>query len=388
VNQNRRVYLDNAATTSIDLEVLDSMMPYLVHHHGNASSTHQEGRIAKAAVEEAREQVSGLFGSTPGEITFTSGGTESIGSVFNSLPSPGPDRTSRIITSEAEHPAVLACCNLMRERGYDVITLPVDRRAGVSLEKVKDAMTADTALVALMHVNNETGAVNPIIQTGALCNESGCAFLVDTTQSAGKLPVDMHDMGFDYAVASAHKLHGPKGIGALCMRLDARFTPFHIGGSQERGRRGGTEPVALIVGFGTAASIAIRKMNDTLAVWKRIRDAFITRVRNDFQGVIINGDGGEVQPNIVSMTLPYDRYPIDGSLIMMNMDLLGVAVSGGSACSSGSSKPSRIMLACGHDEKSALATIRFSFGRFTTMDDALSGAEALKETMERLSAAH
>jgi cysteine desulfurase len=146
--------------------------------------------------------------------------------------------------------------------------------------------------------------------------------------------------------------------------------------------------VALIVGFGTAASIAIRKMNDTLAVWKRIRDAFITRVRNDFQGVIINGDGGEVQPNIVSMTLPYDRYPIDGSLIMMNMDLLGVAVSGGSACSSGSSKPSRIMLACGHDEKSALATIRFSFGRFTTMDDALSGAEALKETMERLSAAH
>lgn len=338
--------------------------------------------MARAAVETARTHVAALFGAQPSQIVFTSGGTESINTVFHTLTT--EPHALPVITSTAEHHATHAATHAAQARGRRVTMLGVDATGAISLRELNEALAAGPALVALLHGNNETGVLHPIGDFASACASVGARLLADTTQTLGKTDLDVSRMGCDYATASAHKLHGPKGIGALCIRTGAPIQPFMLGGSQERNRRGGTEAVPLIVGFGEAARLARQNLDATQVRWSAFKTQMIGAIRKAFPEVVVNADGAPTLQNMVSVSFPQDRYPLDGSMITVNMDLEGVAVSGGSACASGSAKPSHVMLACGHDPETAGATVRLSFGRFTSESDVVIGTETLVRVVRRM----
>ena len=381
----RRIYLDNSATTPVDPAVIEEMLPFLTEKFGNASSIHFFGQEAKAAVDKARHQVAALINSRPNEIVFTSGGTEANNLAIRGLLETNDKYGRHIITSEIEHSAVKNVCQDLEKRGYDVTWLPVYENGIVRPEDVRSAIRDETVLVSVMTANNEIGTLQPVEEIGGLVREIRAGgkkiwFHTDAVQAAGKIPVDVEAIGCDLLSLSAHKIHAPKGIGCLYIRRGVRLHPQNIGGRQERERRGGTEPVSQIVAFGKASELAAEKIADECVRLRSLRDRFETAVLERISGAELNGDPAHRLPNISNISF----RSIEGEGLLINLDMQGVAVSTGSACSSGSLEPSPVIRALGRPDELARGAIRFSFGRFNTFEDVDRVLEVLPPAVENL----
>lgn len=371
------IYLDHAATTRVDPRVLETMLPFLQDSFGNPSSVHAAGREARAAVERAREEVAALIGASPSEIVFTSGGTESDNAAVRLGLAVAGAGKNEIITSPAEHHAVLSACEVESHRGSVVHLLPVDNAAVPDTDAIDVLLRPSTALCSLMHVNNETGGVLPLEAAAKKLRAHGVLFHCDAVQSGGKVPIDVRVIPVDLMSLSAHKIHGPKGVGALFIRSGLRIPSLQHGGGQERGRRGGTENISGIVGFGAAARLAREEMALRRERWGRLRAMAEDLLEAAFPRIRFNGRGDAVLPNIMSVTFPTESYPLDGGAVLMNCDMAGLAVSGGSACTAGSIEPSHVIRAIGHADAETAATVRISFGAETTPEDVGEGLEIL-----------
>lgn len=358
------IYLDYAATTPADPRVVEAMRPYFTERFGNAGSVHQFGQAARGAVDEARASVAKLIGAQPKEIIFTGGATESNNAaIFGAVYAREmPDR--HIITAATEHHAVLEPCHWLEKRGVGLMVLPVDQHGRVDPDAVRRAIGPQTVLISIMHGNNEIGTLGPVAEIGAIARERGVLFHCDATQSAGIVPVDVAALGLDLLSLSAHKRYGPKGVGALYVRSGARIEPFLHGGSQERGRRGGTENVPAIAGFGAAARIALECMPEESARIAALRDRLITGL-GAIDGVRQNGHPSDRLPGIVNVSFA----DAESESLLLALDLEGIAASSGSACTSGSLEPSHVIAALGIPDAFAAGTLRFSLGRWTTAEE-------------------
>ena len=362
----QEIYLDYSATTPIRPEVLEAMLPFLREHHGNAGSLHRFGRDCRRAVETAREQVAALINAEPCEILFTSGGTESDNLAICGIVEASDRKAIRLVTTAVEHHAVLhACESLARANRVDLQVTGVDREGLVDPDAVEVLLNDDTFLVSVMHANNETGVVQPIGRIGALCRERGIPFHSDTIQSVGKLLLDVRKLPLDLAVISGHKLHGPKGIGALFVRSGTGIEPQAVGGAQERGRRAGTENVAGIGGLGRACELLRGELQGVSKRMEGLRDRLQEGVLAAVPGAAINGSTAHRLSNILNVA--FDG--LDGERVMFALDQESVAVSTGSACTAGSLDPSHVLLAMGQSHERASSAIRFSLGRDNTEEE-------------------
>jgi cysteine desulfurase len=351
-----RIYLDHNSTTPIRREVLEAMGRVLRDGFGNASSVHLEGGAARAAIEHARGQVAGLIGAEPDEIVFTAGATESNNAaLFGALPEPAGHR---LVTTTVEHPSVAAPAEAVAAAGASVTQVGVDPDGRLDLAGLRDALAQPAALCAVLLANNETGVVQDGAAVGALCAERGVPLHLDAAQALGRIPVDVRALGAALLAGSAHKLGGPQGVGFLFARRGTKLAPFVRGGPQERGRRGGTENVAGAVGLGLACELAGRELPLRGRVWARLRDRLWSGIREKVPAVRRNGEGSPVLPN----TLSVEIAGADAETLLQALDLEGVAVSTGSACSSGSIEPSHVLLAMGRTPAEARSTLRFSLG--------------------------
>jgi cysteine desulfurase len=354
-----RIYLDHNATTPVDPVVADAMMRTLQHLFGNASSVHYYGQQAKAAIDDARSAVSALINAEPSEIIFTSGGTEAdnfaIRGAAEALELSG---RKHLITSGIEHEAVLNTFKALAKRGWRTTLLPLDASGIVSPERLREALSPDTALVSIMHANNEIGTIQPIRELSAVAHSIGALFHTDAVQSAGKIPVDVRTLGVDLLSASAHKFYGPKGIGILWAKRGTRLSPFLSGGKQERNRRAGTENVPGAVGMGVAATLAVRKMEAEAARLSALRDRLENGILSAVPNTEVNGSRDARVPNTTNIS--FDR--IEAESLLIALDLEGVAVSTGSACSSGTLEPSHVLKAMSLSSHRAQNSIRFSLG--------------------------
>ena len=360
---HRMIYLDNAATTAVRPEVLETMLPWFTEHYGNPSSIHKAGRDAKMAVEAARKQVAAAIGAQPQEIYFTGGGSESDNWALRGL----ADVTDKkhIITSAIEHHAILHTCEYLEKKGYRVTYLPVDEYGRVDPEDVKNAIADDTFLITIMTANNEIGTIQPIAEIGAIAKAAGVTFHTDAVQAVGAIPVDVKTMNVDMLSMSAHKFNGPKGIGALYIRKGLRISPFIFGGAQERKMRAGTENLASIVGFGKAIELAVENIPAHAKHLARLRDMLIDGVLKTIPDVRLNGHPVDRLPNNFNMCFRY----IEGESLLMRLDLAGVEGSSGSACTSGSLDPSHVLLAIGLPHEIAHGSLRLTLGLDTTEED-------------------
>ncbi len=395
----RRIYLDNSATTPVDPAVVEAMLPYLMAKFGNASSIHFFGQEARAALDKARHQVAALINARPTEIVFTSGGTEANNLAIRGLIEARQDRDGgekagkpHIITSTIEHSAVLNVCEDLGKQGISVTCLPVYENGIVRVEDVKAAITDDTVLISVMAANNEIGTLQPIAEIGKFVRElreggRKIWFHTDAVQAAGKMPLDVEAIGCDLLSISAHKIYAPKGTGALYVRRGVRLHPQNLGGHQERERRGGTESIPNIVAFGAACEIAQTELEKSAEELGRMRDSFESKVGEIIPDIIYNGDRENRLPNVSNISF----RSIEGEGLLINLDMQGIAVSTGSACSSGSLEPSPVIRALGHDDELARGAIRFSFGRFNTPEDVDQLLNVLPEAvanLRRLSQGH
>jgi cysteine desulfurase len=381
----RRVYLDNSATTPVDKEVVEAMLPYLYDKFGNASSIHFFGQEARGAVDQARHRVAALLNCQPNQIVFTSGGTEANNLAIRGLCGMNEKYGKHIITSRIEHPAVINVCEDLEERGFEVTYLPVYEEGIVRLEDIKEAIREDTLLISVMTANNEIGTLQPVREIGELVRTLRADgrkiwFHTDAVQAAGKIPVDVDETGCDLLSLSSHKIHAPKGAGALYIRRGVRLKPQNLGGHQERERRGGTENVPAVVAFGKACELARENLDANYEHLKTLRDRFEKGVEEKIPEIIFNGKRTARLPNISNITFRY----IEGEGLLINLDMQGVAVSTGSACSSGSLEPSPIILALGQPEAFARGAVRFSFGRENTAEDVDYVLEILPSAVENL----
>lgn len=367
------IYLDNAATTRLDPEVLEVMLPWLQEDYGNASALYQMGRRARVAVEQARATIAELIGAEPAEIAFTSGGTEANNTVLKSLA--WQSRSIRTVACSAiEHHAVLQPAEALAEQGIELIVLPVDSAGILRLDALPvERLNRPDVLVSVMHSNNETGALQPICQLRTLLPHA--LLHTDAVQSFGKVPFDVATLGVDFATLSAHKIHGPKGVGAIYVRRGVRLEPLLHGGGQERGRRGGTEAVALIVGFAEAARRAHAAMAERSLHMQRLRDLLAQLLRERIEGIRINTPN-DALPNILNVSF-LDAERLDGEAILQLLDMEGIACSNGSACSSGSMQPSHVLKAMGRSDAEARAAVRFSLSKDTTETDIRTAADTL-----------
>ena len=368
----KRVYLDNAATTPIDSDVVEAMMPYLTEKFGNASSIHYFGQETRAAVDKARQQVASLINCRPTELVFTSGGTEANNLAIRGLleAQVKPNIPSHIITSAIEHPSVSSVCEDLEKRGVRVTYLPVHESGVVRLSDIEAAISDDTVLISLMAANNEIGTLQPVAEVGkmvrTLRNEGRKIwFHVDAVQAAGKIPLDVEEIGCNLMSVSAHKIYAPKGVGALFVRRGTRLHQQNLGGRQERGVRGGTESVPLIVAFGKAAEIAEERLKEDGRRLGELRDVLEDRVFERIDDAFLNGDRETRLPNISNISFS----GVEGEGLLINLDMHGIAVSTGSACSSGSLEPSPVIRALGRNDDLARSAIRFSLGRENSIDD-------------------
>lgn len=356
---NTIVYLDNNATTQVDPDVLEAILPYLTQHYGNPSSMHTFGGKVGKALKQARGQVASLIGAEESEIIFTSCGTEGNNTAIRAAIAAQPER-KHLITSQVEHACVLNLFKQLEKQGYTVTYLSVDRKGQLDLLELEAAITGNTALVSTMYANNETGTVFPIEKIGLIAKAYGATFHVDAVQVAGKLPLNMQASTIDLMTISGHKLHAPKGIGALYVRRGFRFRPLLIGGHQERGRRAGTENVAGIVGLGKAAALAQQHLAD-IAVEKKLRDR-LEKGLLAIPNTEVNGDRHNRLPNTTNIGFKY----IEGEAILLSLDQYGICASSGSACTSGSLEPSHVLRAMGLPYTILHGSIRFSLSRYTT----------------------
>lgn len=381
----RRIYLDHTATTPLDPTVRAAMEPFFAETFGNASSVHWFGRQARTALEKARETVANSFGAQPGEVFFTSGGTESNNLALRgvAVPASGKGR-NHIITSGAEHHAVLEPCEQLRKEGIALTVLSVDDSGVVFPGSVEEAITHQTSLVSIMHGNNEVGSLSPLRDIVEIAHQRGVLVHTDAVQTLGKIRIDVRELRVDLMTVSAHKLYGPKGIGALFVRKGVEMEPLLLGGGQERGKRPGTENVALAVGFAAAVELALNSMEVESQRLRRLRDRLENEVRTWFPAAVVNGHPTNRLPHILNISFDSERVQIEGEMLLMNMDLEGVAVTSGSACTSGSMQPSHVLLAMGRDARTAKATLRFAFGRSNTDQDVAQVVECLKKVLERM----
>jgi cysteine desulfurase len=380
----RRIYLDHTATTPLDPRVLEAMLPYFSETFGNASSVHSYGQRAKAALEKSREAIAKAIGAQPGEVFFTSGGTESDNLAIKGIAYAGRKKgKTRIITSMAEHHAVLEPCEKLREEGFEIDVLSVDGNGRVAPERVKGALTDSTCLVSIMHANNEVGTIYPIQEIARCARERNVLIHTDAVQSLGKIPVSVNELGIDLMTVSAHKLYGPKGIGALYIRRGTEIESLLHGGGQERGRRPGTENVPLAVGFAKAVEIAVEEMSEESKRLANLRDMLEARIKTELQAAIVNGHPTDRLPHILNISFDSTKVSLEGDTLLMNMDLKGIALTSGSACTSGSMQPSHVLLAMGRDAKTAKATLRFAFGRSNTEQDVGYVIECLRDVVAR-----
>lgn len=381
----KRVYLDHTATTPLDERVFEAMRPYFSETFGNASSIHSFGREAKAALEKARETIAKAIGAQSGELFFTSGGTESDNFAIRGVALAARKKgKTHIITSAAEHHAVLEPCEGLTEEGFDVTVLPVDSHGLVTPEQVRTAITDRTCLVSIMHANNEVGTIYPIKEIAAMAHEQGVLVHTDAVQTLGKIPVDVRELEIDLMTISAHKLYGPKGIGALYVKKGTELEPLLYGGGQERGKRPGTENVPLAVGFARAVDLALAEMSTEMQRLALLRQSLESRIRDEFPAAIINGHPTHRLPNILNISFDSSKLNIDGDVLVLNMDLHGVAVTSGSACTSGSMQPSHVLLAMGRDVKTAKATLRFAFGKCNAEDDVAAVVQRLQDVIGQM----
>lgn len=361
------IYMDNNSTTRVDPRVLEVMLPFFSEHYGNAASrTHAFGWKAEEAVELAREQVAALIAADPKEIVFTSGATESNNLAIKGVAAMHRLQGNHIVTARTEHRAVLDPCKRLERDGFEVTYLPVDRLGQVTAQQVADALTPRTILVTIMAANNEIGTLQPVADIGRLCKARGVLFHTDAVQAAGKLPLHVEDVGADLLSLSAHKLYGPKGVGALYVRRrqpHVRLEPLLDGGGHERGMRSGTLPVPSIVGFGAACTLCQKDMAEESARLGRLRDRLLHGLQGGLDEVYLNGHPTERLPGNLNMSFAY----VQGEALMMAMK--NVAVSSGSACTSASVEPSYVLRACGVPDDLAHTSIRFGLGRFNTEEE-------------------
>src|SRR5918993_1211069 len=382
----RRVYMDNSATTPVDRRVVDAMLPFLTERFGNPSSVHFYGQEARAAVDRARREVAALINARPNEVVFLSGGTEANNLGVRGVAEMNAERGRHIITSSIEHSSVRGICDALEERGWEVTRLPAYEGGVVRVEDVRAAVRPDTVLVTLMLANNEIGTVQPVAETGALVRELRAAghkhlwLHTDAVQSLGRMAVDVETLGCDLLSMSAHKLHAPKGVGALYVRRSVRLAAQNIGGHPGRERRGGTEAVSMIRAFSEAARLAREELAERIDHMRDLRDRFEAGVAARVTDIVYNGDREHRLPHISNISFRF----IEGEGLLINLDMQGVAVSTGSACSSGSLEPSPVIRALGRDDELARGSIRFSLGKDTTDEDINYALEVLPRAVENL----
>ena len=384
------IYLDHAATTPLDPKVFEAMEPHLREHYGNASSVHRMGRKARFAVEDARERVAACLGAEPGEIVFTSGGTEADNlAIKGGLRARREEGRTGLVTSAAEHEAVLRPAERLQEEGKDVTILRPGVHGSVSPDQVAGAIGEATALVSIMHANNEIGTLTDIEGIAEVCHEHGVWLHCDAVQTAGLFDLDVTDLGVDLLSVSGHKFYGPKGVGVLYVSGRADLGPLLEGGSQERDRRGGTENVAGIVGLAEAleraAEASEERTEHLRGLQKRLVDGLDAATPGPF---VLNTPVGEhpTAPHVVNVAFPPngDGEPVDGEMLILNLDMKGVMVSAGSACTSGALEPSHVLEAIGLERKTASAAVRFSLGKDTTEAEIDRSLEVLNETLQRM----
>jgi cysteine desulfurase len=374
----RKVYLDHNASTPVHPEVVAEMMPYWSEVYGNPSSVHAFGRAARAAVDTARERIARFLGVTPEEIVFTSGGTESDNFALKGLA--GARGRGHIITSRIEHHAVLRTCQALEAQGFAVTYLPVDEYGQVSPEDVKRALRPDTIAISIMHANSEVGTLQPVAAIGALAREHGVPFHVDAVQTFGKVPIDVAAWGIDLLSFSGHKIYGPKGVAGLYIRRGTRMVAVQHGGDHERRRRAGTENVPGIVGLGKAVEIRAREMHEEARRLTALRDRLWGAVRERIPEVRLNGHPTERLPGTANLAFRH----VESESIVLGLDLKGVAVSAGSACTAGHVEPSHVLVAMGVPLDWAMGAVRFSLGRSTTAEDIDYVVDCLVPLVKRL----
>ena len=375
----KTVYVDNNATTQVAPEVLEVMLPYFSEFYGNPSSMHFFGGQVGRKVNEAREQVADFLGADPSEIVFTSCGTESDNAaVFGTLDSYPEKR--HFITSRVEHPAINNVTAYLTRKGYRVTELSVDREGRLDLDELKESMTEGTALVSIMYANNETGVIFPVEEIGEIVKSKGIPFHTDAVQAAGKIPLHLKKSTIDMLSISGHKLHAPKGIGVLYIRKGTKFSPFMIGGHQEKGRRGGTENVPYIIGLGKACELAKNHLNEENTRVRALRDYLEKKILEKIPNTLVNGDSVNRLPNTVSVSFEY----VEGESILLLLSDLGICASSGSACTSGSLEPSHVLRAMGVPFTAAHGSIRFSLSIYNTKEEMDYIIEHLPPIIQRL----
>jgi len=375
----KTIYMDNNATTRVAPEVLDAMLPYLTDLYGNPSSAYLFGGQVARDVRKAREQVAALLGASPDEIIFTSCGSESDNTAIMSALNTGKDRM-HVVTTRVEHPAVKVLCNELIKRGARVTEIPVDREGRLDMDRYKKSLTPDTAIVSMMWANNETGAIFPVEEAARLAKDRGILFHTDAVQAAGKIPIDLGRSAIDMLSISGHKLHAPKGVGVLYVRKGTKFSPFLIGGHQERGRRGGTENTAGIIGLGRACQLAAQRMGEENTRVRELRDRLEKGLLDRVPNSRVNGGGSERIPNTTNISFEF----VEGEAILLLMDEFGICASSGSACTSGSLQPSHVLRAMGVPFTMAHGSVRLSLSVYTTEEEVDMVIDKLPPIIEKL----
>ncbi len=378
----KRIYLDYAATTPMHPEVLEEMQPYLTEAFGNPSSIYSYGHEAKVGIDKARKAVARLLGAREEEIVFTGGGTEADNFAIKGVAFANRSKGNHIITSSIEHHAVLETCHFMETQGFTVNYLPVDKYGMINPDDVKNAITPYTILITIMHANNEIGTIQPISEIGKIARQAGVYFHTDAVQTVGHIPSDVNELNVDLLSTSAHKLYGPKGVGALYIRKGTRITPLIHGGEQESNRRASTENVAGIVGFGKAAELAKLELEEESARITSMRDRLINNLVANVEEIQLNGHPIQRLPNNINLTVAYT----EGESIVLNLDLKGICASTGSACTSSSLEPSHVLVAIGLPQEVAYSSFRMTLGKWNTNEDIDRVIQVLPEVISSLRA--
>ncbi|MHA3772030.1 cysteine desulfurase NifS [Verrucomicrobiota bacterium sgz303538] len=376
---NELIYLDNNATTRVDPAVVEEMMPYLTELYGNPSSAYGFGQRVSTVLDLARERVAGLIGCETSEIIFTSCGTESSNAAIHSALAMDRDR-QHIVTTRVEHSATLKTCEMLAKRGYEITWLGVDSKGQIDLAELERSVRSDTALVSVMWANNETGVLFPIEQIAEIVRAKGALFHTDAVQTVGKLPIQLRDAKINFLSLSGHKLHCPKGVGALYVNRRTKFHPFMTGGGQENGKRAGTQNVASIVALGKACEIAGSYMEHEVTEVKKLRDTFEDGILERIEGVQVNGDVEHRLPNTSSLAFE----GVDSEAVLMLLDQHGICCSAGSACTAGSLHPSHVLKAMGFSDDRARSSLRFSFSRFNTAEEVQKALEIVPQVIGKL----
>lgn len=372
------IYLDNAASTQIHDDVLESMLPYLKEQYGNPSSIHRYGRLSRKAVEKARKQIASLINVDPSEIFITSGGTESNNTALRGIAT--KHSFGQIITSSIEHDAILEPCKKLSQDGFDVVYLPVDKFGTVSMSDLKNHLSEKTRIVSIMFGNNEVGTIQPITEIAKLCHDHGVVFHTDAVQAVGKVPIDVHELDVDLLSISSHKLYGPKGIGALYLKKGTILNPMILGGGQEHGLRSGTENVANIVGFGKACDIAKTNLNENISHMRKLRDTLVQKVSDEISQVTVNGHPESYLPHNAHFTF----LGVNGEDLIIKLDEYGIAASTGSACSIHTQKASHVLQAMGFSHEQITGSLRLTTGMFNVQKEIEQTVEILKKVVDEL----